>query len=321
MWAIRILTGPQAGQVFPINQVRTTIGRATTCSIALTSNGVSKEHATIVLTEDKVIISDNNSSNGTFVNGVRVQNQKIKKGDKIALHDIIFDLIEASDVATPKAPRAASRSPSRSRANPYSVNGNLAMQAQAWQQQQQFDPRQQMQMAAPPRMETAPPPPASLGNIFDTIREQGEAYIDSVVMPGVYNLAKRFEIRYVLAGFVGLYILLVTVLATIPMSNLIKTSIQAESQRRALTIARNLSVSNRQAVLDKMEISVSTRQAELEEGVSVALVIDAEDGHVVAPANQRGSLVDKPFVNSARKEFRDKENVSQIDDSTVGACK
>jgi hypothetical protein len=312
MWAIRILTGPQAGQVFNITQVRTTIGRASSCTVALSGSGVSKEHATIVLTEDKLIISDLNSSNGTFVNGVRVQNQKIKKGDKIALHDVIFDLIDVSEQRAVKRPAA------RPRSQP-AAEGNLALQ-QPWNQPNFAQEQSHLQMSAPAQQQQHPSEqPASLGNIFETLKTQAEAYIDAVVMPGVFNLAKRFEIRWILAGFVAFYILLVTVLATIPMSNLIKSSIQAESQRRALTIARNLAVSNRQAVLDKMEISVSTRQAEQEEGVSTALVIDSEDGHVIAPANQRGSSIDKPFIHSARKENREKETVSQIDDSTVGA--
>lgn len=310
MWAIRVLTGPQAGHVFNISQVRTTIGRGPNCSIVLNSSGVSKEHATIVLTEDKLIISDSNSSNGTFVNGVRVQNQKLKKGDKVALHDIIFDLIDSTEHAVAKRPAA------RPRQAPV-AQGNLALQQQPWNQPGFSQQPSHLQMSAP-----APAPqqaPESLGNIFETLKVQADAYINAVVMPGVFALAKRFEIRWILAGFVALYILLVTVLATIPMSNLIKTSIQAESQRRALTIARNLAVTNRQAILDKMEISVSTAQADREEGVSTAVIIDAEDGHVIAPANKRGSSIDKPFVHSARKEHREREVVEQIDDSTVGA--
>ncbi len=314
MWAIRILTGPQAGQVFNISQVRTTIGRGSNCSVALNSSGVSKEHATIVLTEDKLIISDLNSSNGTFVNGVRVQNQKLKKGDKVALHDIIFDLIDSNEHAAVKRPAArprASHSPTSA--------GNLAIQHQPWGQMNHEAPQPHLHMSAPNQSPATQQSQQPQGNAFEVLKAQADAYIDAVVMPGVYGLAKRFEVRWVLAGFVALYILLVTVLATIPMSNLIKSSIQAESQRRALTIARNLAISNRQAILDKMEISVSTSQADREEGVSTAVIIDSEDGHVIAPANQRGSSIDKPFVHSARKEHREKEVVQQIDDSTVGA--
>ena len=312
MWAIRILTGPQAGQVFNISQVRTTIGRGWSCSVTLNSSGVSKEHATIVLTEDKLIISDLNSSNGTFVNGVRVQNQKLKKGDKVALHDIIFDLIDSTDHVAVKRPAARPRA-----SHPPTSSGNLAIQ-QPWGMNHEA-PQPHLQMSAPNSSASPQQSQQPQGNAFEVLKAQAEAYVDAVVMPGIFTLAKRFEIRWILAGFVALYILLVTVLATIPMSNLIKSSIQAESQRRALTIARNLAVTNRQAILDKMEISVSTSQADREEGVSTAVIIDSDDGHVIAPANQRGSSIDKPFVHSARKEHREREVVQQIDDSTVGA--
>ena len=85
-WAIRVLTGPQAGQIMPLKVGYNVIGRSPSCQIKLASNAVSKEHATVLVTDDgKALITDMNSRNGTVVNGLRVQNQKMQVGDILKL--------------------------------------------------------------------------------------------------------------------------------------------------------------------------------------------------------------------------------------------
>jgi hypothetical protein len=299
MWAIRILSGEDAGQIHALKAGSTKLGRGPECAIRLKSHGISKEHAQILVTEDKVIISDKNSRNGTFVNGIRIQNQKLLAGDKVSFHDVLCDVLVVPETAILPLTPAQQFMPSAA------YNGNLAVQ-----------PQENEWPAPGPAMNLAPTPqlqPMGLSQF----RAQAENYLDTVVLPGVFQFAEKVEFRWVLGFFVTIYIGLVTVLATIPMSNLIKSSIQEESGRRALTIARNLASSNRQAILDNLEISVSTRQAEVEEGVSTALIISSKDGHIIAPANQRGSFADKPFINRARKE--EKEKLEQLDNSMVGA--
>ncbi len=67
MWIVRILSGPQAGKTFPLKEGKNKIGRSPQCDIQLTTNGVSKEHLEITLLGDKVIFTDLNSSNGSFL--------------------------------------------------------------------------------------------------------------------------------------------------------------------------------------------------------------------------------------------------------------
>src|SRR5438477_626859 len=74
------------------------IGRAPHCDVKITSHGVSKEHAEIHVYKDKIMVADLKSSNGTYVNGVRVQNGLIRLGDKMSVHDVIFDIIPAPDI-------------------------------------------------------------------------------------------------------------------------------------------------------------------------------------------------------------------------------
>ncbi len=98
---------------------------------------------------------------------------------------------------------------------------------------------------------------------------------------------------------------MVTALSTIPMTLTISHTIEAESMRRAVTIARGLAQINRQAVIDNLEVSVSTRSAEIEDGVSVAAIISGKDGHVIAPANLRQHDSENPFFREARREGKE----------------
>ena len=47
-----------------------------------------------MVTEDKLIVSDNQSSNGVVVNGVKIQNKILKPGDKFSMGEILFDVVK-----------------------------------------------------------------------------------------------------------------------------------------------------------------------------------------------------------------------------------
>jgi pSer/pThr/pTyr-binding forkhead associated (FHA) protein len=83
MWSIRILSGPQTGQVFDLKLGKNVFGRGQNCEVKILSLGISKEHCEIHVYKDKMMVVDLKSSNGTFVNGVKIQNSIIHVGDKI----------------------------------------------------------------------------------------------------------------------------------------------------------------------------------------------------------------------------------------------
>ncbi len=89
MWALRILTGPQAGQFIELKMGKNVVGRAPQCDVKLTSPGVSKEHTEINVLKDKILVTDLKSSNGTYLNGIRIQNGLMRLGDKLGIHDIL----------------------------------------------------------------------------------------------------------------------------------------------------------------------------------------------------------------------------------------
>jgi len=67
------------------------IGRNDDNDIVINDSSVSRYHATLVHTDEKYILEDNNSSNGTFVNGNRItQEIHLKQNDIVKLGTVLF---------------------------------------------------------------------------------------------------------------------------------------------------------------------------------------------------------------------------------------
>lgn len=313
MWALRILSGPQAGSVHSLKMGRNLVGRAPHCEIRVNSNGVSKEHAEVHVYKDKILVVDLRSSNGTYLNGIKVQNGIIRLGDKMSVHDVIMDIIPAQEKATVNAPvpRAAPPGyaypmPGQGAHPPYPMAYGGAAPA--------FPPEA---MAAGNGMPApAPQMMVNQGPLKNALASF-EEYMNRVALPGVYKLAEILEFRMVLATFIILFIFGVTLLSMIPMVQITRTSITQESMRRASSLARTLARVNQQALLQGSFSALSTHDVETEDGVKRALIVQQSDGVILAPASQAGNSPDLPFVVSARRESKMK--TEQIDSSTIGA--
>lgn len=69
-----------------LRQDVTTFGRSDSCSVVIPLPTVSRVHARITLQQDRYVLSDAGSANGTFVNGERIQqSHRLSSGDEIWL--------------------------------------------------------------------------------------------------------------------------------------------------------------------------------------------------------------------------------------------
>jgi pSer/pThr/pTyr-binding forkhead associated (FHA) protein len=85
------IAGPYAGQVFTLPPVGASIGREAAREVALTADGtVSRRHASIAPEGGAFMLRDEGSSNGTFVNNQRIQQQVLRSGDEIRLGASLF---------------------------------------------------------------------------------------------------------------------------------------------------------------------------------------------------------------------------------------
>jgi len=91
-----VLFGVQGGYVgveFPLKeQGPTTIGRDPANDIVLEDTTVSRRHAQIERQDGDVVLTDLGSSNGTFVNGRRVQQAPLRPGDEVVIGGCTFRL-------------------------------------------------------------------------------------------------------------------------------------------------------------------------------------------------------------------------------------
>ena len=96
-YILRGVSGTYFGKTYPLRGT-TTIGRHSECDICVNSDGISRKHAQISEHPDGLIVKDLESSNGTYVNGEKVNEQVLKFGDEIRLDNIRF-LVQSPGMA------------------------------------------------------------------------------------------------------------------------------------------------------------------------------------------------------------------------------
>jgi two-component system cell cycle response regulator len=79
-----VLAGASVGEMYKIEGDKTIIGRGQRAQIRLLDDGISREHAQLVILNDRVVLQDLGSTNGTYCNGLKVEaNKELVDGDKI----------------------------------------------------------------------------------------------------------------------------------------------------------------------------------------------------------------------------------------------
>jgi diguanylate cyclase (GGDEF)-like protein len=79
-----VLAGVNVGEMYNL-QGTTLIGRGRDADIRIQGDGISRQHARMKVGPDGVEIEDLGSTNGSFVNGERIERAKLEDGDKIQL--------------------------------------------------------------------------------------------------------------------------------------------------------------------------------------------------------------------------------------------
>ncbi len=90
---LRFLGGIQRGQEVLIRKPVTTVGRAVDNDIVLESGDVSRHHARFEYAGHEMRVVDVGSTNGTRVNGKKVQSQAVRPGDEITFGTLTAQLL------------------------------------------------------------------------------------------------------------------------------------------------------------------------------------------------------------------------------------
>ena len=93
MYKLVVVGGKFRGKEFVLEEGESIIGRDSGCDIHIPIEGVSSRHCSINVASDSCYVADMGSSNGTFVNGKMIKRKTVENGDKIALPDIIIQVV------------------------------------------------------------------------------------------------------------------------------------------------------------------------------------------------------------------------------------
>lgn len=314
MWSVRILSGPQTGQIYDLKLGKNVFGRSASCDVKILSVGISKEHCEIHVYKDKAMIVDLKSSNGTFVNGVKIQHSIVKLGDKFSLFDVIMDVIPTPDLRPKASVPQVTRSP-RPQQSVGSFQGGAARQLIIPTPQAPAFP--QMQMQQNPDLGYAPETAPSMAEPVVPLKDKIENYIENVVMSSIYKMASILPFKQVILGFVLLLIFMVTLLSLSPLTTITKESNFQEASKRAKSVARALARLNETALAADQFAGLNVSEALKEDGITEALIVSQTDGSIVAPSEIAGRESAKPLIAQIRKEQR--SMVARIDSKTIGA--
>ena len=113
-FVLRCVSGQGFGRSYPLVGP-TVVGRAPECALRLDESGLSRQHARLVPTGDGVQVEDLGSTNGSFINGKRVQRGFATPGDEIGFDTLRFRVTAPGqqESATPRreVKRSAGLSP------------------------------------------------------------------------------------------------------------------------------------------------------------------------------------------------------------------
>ncbi|GIW99405.1 MAG: peptide-binding protein [Pirellulaceae bacterium] len=104
---LRVLTGSHRGKMIAINHEKFLIGRSDECQLRPKSESISRRHCAIVRKDDKLLLIDLKSRNGTIVNGKKLDPSRakiLKHGDHIKLGKLEFEVVMEVGVAKSKKP-------------------------------------------------------------------------------------------------------------------------------------------------------------------------------------------------------------------------
>ncbi|MES1183256.1 MAG: DUF4388 domain-containing protein [Myxococcales bacterium] len=95
-FALRFISGKYQGGEYPLAEGQEiVIGRSSELDMVLVEEMVSRKHARIALTDGTISIEDLGSTNGTFVNGEKVQQGTLREGDRVLIGTNILKVVAA----------------------------------------------------------------------------------------------------------------------------------------------------------------------------------------------------------------------------------
>ncbi|NND96062.1 MAG: FHA domain-containing protein [Pirellulaceae bacterium] len=107
---LKVVGGSHDGKEIAIGSEKFLIGRSESCQLRPKSESVSRKHCILVLRDNRLLIQDLKSRNGTYVNDKRLPADKakvLKPGDQLRIGKLSFEVIIEHGLQAAKKPQVA----------------------------------------------------------------------------------------------------------------------------------------------------------------------------------------------------------------------
>lgn len=252
MFKLTIVAGHGRGTSFAIRlDGEVHMGRQQGNDIVLSSGSVSKRHCSVRVKKNEVILRDEGSANGTFVNGVLVKERVLRPGDRVSVGEYTLELRHVLHGGIESAPPAMKF-----------ANGRVIP----------FPKPQDRAFQETPHVAYVP----------DDLVGKAKWHLEKYAMPFFYSLYLRYDWKVLSGTILAIFAASAVALSTWPLVQENRKHVLSETIRRAQFMARTLVDRNALALSEGMETRTDLGRIPKEDGVRVAALVDL-NGRIIAP--------------------------------------
>lgn len=319
MYKLTVVAGPNRGTSYPVQDGETSIGRQAGNTVVLPSAKVSKRHCVLVVSDGRVIATDQGSSNGTFINGVLAKSKPMKAGDRISVGEYVLELTQPPARAPRAAPAVAGLGgnvlqfpTSRPGSGmPGAIGGLGGSNAGLGL------PGTGGAIAGASSVATHQAPKDLKGRILWAL--------DHNVLPFFYSLNLKHEWRMICLAAMAVFAVGNLVVSVYPLLEQNRASLIREMGKRATFMAKQIAERNGPAMAARAETKTEIGSIEGADGVRLALLTDL-DNRIISPASRLNQYLtsggEATFAVKAKRLFQEGREGglwSEVDDNTLCA--
>lgn len=283
MHRLVIVSGPNRGSSFSLIEGENSIGRQMDNHIVLTSSKVSKRHCALLVTSSEVLMRDEGSTNGTFVNGAMAKRQPLKPGDKLGVGEFVMELVKAGGSATTDLPATLAPSNVIPMAN-YTSAPMVQVPEPTFQP---VDNTQVMPEDLPGKIKFG---------------------FENKIMPQFYGMLMKSEYRSIVAGMFCVLVAVSVLASVLPIQDLAEQSIKREAMIRAKVLCRELADRYSPFIAGHSESQIDMSMMEHEESVKLAVITNL-NMQIIAPQARLNQILaggrEAIYAMSAARQFRE----------------
>jgi PAS domain-containing protein len=279
MYQLTIVAGPGRGRSFALREGENVVGRQGGNAVVLPSGRVSKRHCVVLLVAGRLLVRDEGSINGTFVNGTMTKERELRAGDRISVGEFVLQVARASArVRGPISPEAGGQVIPLPGADPFGSSGLPAPMTAG-----SSALAVPLPSSGPALGAVASADPLSAGEVMPQDPAGKTRWLfERRVMPLFYRALRKSEWRSVAAGTVGGAVAIGLLLVLQPVLDSGRGALLNEVGRRARFMAQQIADQNAALVQSGAVSQARVGSYSSELAVNVAALLAIEDNRVLA---------------------------------------